>query len=120
MQEYGVSRGLDLRYAFQCFSNQTDFISDPCRYQCNTHDRRRGRVDDIGKFLPGDFQVIRQRAGRVSDDERIAVVIEENHYAHQPHRDLPTDGGFSASDHHAHNARHATITRDDANHAADH
>ena len=100
--------------------NKADLVPDPCCNEGKTCDRSRRRVDDVGKFLPRYFEVIRQRPCRVAYDQCVAVVVEENHQSHQPDCDLAANSGLRATHYTLHDARHSAVPRDDADHAANH
>ena len=95
-------------------------LANPRRNEGDTGDRRRRRVDDIGKLFPRDLEVIRQRAGRIADDQGIRIVVEEDHQPHEPGGDLRANRGLRAADDHLDDTHHAAVARDDAHHAADH
>ena len=57
---------------------------------------------------------------RVADDQRVAVVVEKHHETHEPYRYLSAHGGRCTTDDTGNDRRHTAVTRDDANHPANH
>ncbi len=64
--------------------------------------------------------MISNRPCRVADNERIRVVVEKDHQAHEPDSHLTADRGLRPAHDDAHDTGHAAVARDDADHAADH
>ncbi len=87
LQEDGVGIHVD-RQRPQLAADVADFHADPGRHHRDAGDGCRGSVDDERQLLAADAQLVRDRAHRRADDQRVGVVVEEDEQAENPGREL--------------------------------
>ena len=76
-------------------------------------------IHDVGELFPRDLQSVGDRTHRVSDDQRVGIIVEEDREPGEPGRNFATPAGAREGAHRIDDSLSATVPRHNADQATE-